>query len=73
MVYMSDLKEKCEELKDQRIRIIDKLKALMEDDKVKRYIELQEQNETLYNRQLDLSKEIKKEEYSSCEHVLVYS
>ena len=70
---MSDLKEKCEELKDQRIRIIDELKVLREDGKVKRYIELQEQNETLYNRQLDLSKEIKKEEYSSCEHVLVYS
>lgn len=70
---MSDLKEKYEELKAQRIRIIDELKALREDKKVKRYIELQEQNETLYNRQLDLSKEIKKEEYSSCEHVLVYS
>ncbi len=70
---MSDLKEKCEELRDQRIRIIDELKALREDEKVKRYIELQEQNETLYNRQLGLSKKIKKEEYSSCEHVLVYS
>lgn len=42
-VYMSDLKEKYEELKDQRIRIIDELKALREDDKVKSYIELQEQ------------------------------
>ena len=68
---MSDLKEKYEELKDQRIRIIDELKALREDDKVKSYIELQEQNETLYTRQLDLYKEIKEEEYSSCEHVLV--
>lgn len=70
---MSDLKRKYEELKNQREKTIEKLNQLREDDRVKRYIELQSKNETLYNEQIALYQELKKEEYSSCNHILVYS
>lgn len=70
---MSDLKRKYEELKNQREKTIEELNHLREDDRVKRYIELQSKNETLYNEQIALYQELKKEEYSSCNHILVYS
>lgn len=49
------------------------MNQLREDDRVKKYIELQSKNETLYNEQIALYQELKKEEYSSCNHILVYS
>ena len=70
---MSDLKRKYEELKNQRKKTIEELNKLSEDDRVKRYIELQSKNKTLYNEQIALYQELKKEEYSSCNHILVYS
>lgn len=70
---MSDLKRKYEELKNQREKTIEELNQLREDDRVKRYIELQSKNENLYNEQIALYQELKKEEYSSCNHILVYS
>lgn len=70
---MSDLKRKYEELKNQREKTIEELNHLREDDRVKRYIELQSKNENLYNEQIALYQELKKEEYSSCNHILVYS
>ena len=70
---MSDLKRKYEELQNQREKTIEELNQLREDDRVKRYVELQSKNETLYNKQIALYQELKKEEYSSCNHILVYS
>lgn len=70
---MSNLKRKYEELENQREKTIEELNQLEEDDRVKRYIELQSKNETLYNEQIALYQELKKEEYSSCNHILVYS
>ena len=70
---MSDLKRKYEELKNQREKTIEELNQLREDDRVKRYIELLSKNETLYNEQIALYQELKKEEYRSCNHILVYS
>ena len=70
---MSDLKRKYEELENQREKTIEELNQLEEDDRVKRYVELQSKNETLYNKQIALYQELKKEEYSSCNHILVYS
>lgn len=58
---MSDLKRKYEELKNQREKTIEELNQLREDDRVKRYIELQSKNETLYNEQIALYQELKKE------------
>lgn len=57
---MSDLKRKYEELKNQREKTIEELNQLREDDRVKRYIELQSKNETLYNEQIALYQELKK-------------
>ena len=45
---MSDLKRKYEELKNQREKTIEELNQLREDDRVKRYNELQSKNETIY-------------------------
>lgn len=57
---MSDLKRKYEELKNQREKTIEELNQLREDDRVKKYIELQSKNETLYNEQIALYQELKK-------------
>lgn len=46
---------------------------LEENDAVKKYFELKDQNESLYEKQLALYKEIKNEEYECCEHIVVYS
>ncbi len=70
---MSDLKKKYDEVKEQREKIIEKLKPLEENEAVKKYFELRKKNENLYEKQLNLYQEIKKEEYKCCQHVLVYS
>lgn len=70
---MSKLKQKYDELTEQRKKIIEEIKPLEESETVKRYLELKQQNKDLYNQQLNLYKDIKEEEYTSCEHILVYS
>jgi len=70
---MSKLQEEYDELTEQREKIIGEIKSLEENEKVKKYLELTIQNEILYNQQLSLYKDIKEEEYESCEHILVYS
>ncbi|MCI9279232.1 MAG: hypothetical protein HFJ02_00335 [Bacilli bacterium] len=70
---MSQLKEKFDKITEQRGTIIDEIKRLKEDEKVKRYIALNEQNNNLYSKQLDLYQKMKTEEYGTCKHILVYS
>ena len=70
---MSDLKKKYDIVKDQRKQIIEELKLLKENDVVKKYFELKKQSENLYEKQLDLYKEMKRKEYECCKHILVYS
>lgn len=70
---MSNLKKEYDEITKQRKKIIEEMKLLEENEIVKRYFELTKQNETLYDKQLILYKEMKNEEYESCKHILVYS
>ena len=70
---MSNLKKEYDEATEQRKRIIEEIKALEENDVVKKYLEIKKQNENLYEKQLTLYEKMKNEEYECCEHVLVYS
>lgn len=70
---MSNLKKEYDEITKQRKKIIEEMKPLEENDVVKKYFELKKQNENLYEKQLTLYQEMKKEEYKCCEHILVYS
>lgn len=70
---MTKLKEEYDELLKQREVILKELLPLEENEIVKRYIELKEKNERLFDQELSLYKEVKKEEYASCNHILVYS
>ncbi len=66
-------KKEYDEIKKQRENILDELKLLRENEAVKRYLSLIDQNKDLHNKQLELYQGIKQEEYKSCEHILVYS
>ncbi len=70
---MSNLKEEYDKIIEQRKKILEEMKPLGENEIVKRYMELTEQNESLFNQQLSLYKELKMEKYASCDHILVYS
>lgn len=70
---MSKLKQEYDEVTEEREKIIEKIRQLEESEILKEYFELTKQNESLYNKQLSLYKDIKYEEYDSCEHILVDS
>ena len=70
---MSNLKKDYDEIKKQREKIIEELKLLSETDVIKKYFELKKQCEVLDDKQSNLYKEIKNEEYKCCEHILVCS
>lgn len=67
-----DLKRLKEiEIEDTRTKIISELKELEQDEKIKRYLQLKEDNERLYEEQKELIKEIKLAEYDSCNHIWI--
>ncbi len=70
---MGNLKEEYDKIIDERKKIIAEMKKLEENKIIKRYCELKRQNKSLYNDQLSLYKNMKKEEYAACNHILVYS
>lgn len=70
---MDKYKKEYAELVEKRNKIIGKLKLLEQDEMVKKYIQLEEENKDLYDKQLSLYSLMKEEEYNSCKHVLVYS
>lgn len=70
---MSNLKKEYDELIELRKNIIEEIKVLEENEIVKKHLEIKKQNENLYEKQLDLYKKIKYEEYESCKHILVYT
>ena len=70
---MVKLREEYKEIINQRRKVIDEIKELENDERIRRYCELKDINERLYEKQLDLRKRIKLDEYSSCNHILVYS
>ena len=70
---MVKLREEYKEIINQRRKVIDEIKELENDERIRRYCELKDINERLYEKQFDLRKRIKLDEYSSCNHILVYS
>ena len=70
---MSELKKEYDEIIEQRAVVIDELKQLENNEVVKKYLELKEKNDSLYNKQLNLYDSIKREEYDECKHILVFS
>ena len=66
-------KKEYDEITKQRENILDELKLLRENEAVKRYFSLIDQNKNLCSKQLELYQGIKQEEYKSCEHILVHS
>lgn len=70
---MDTKKEKYDEIAKKRNKIIEELNLLEENETVKRYLSLNQENTKLFNEQRVLYKDIKEEEYSSCKHILVYS
>lgn len=65
--------EEYEEIVKQREEIINKIRIFEESAVIKDYLELTEENKRLYEEQLNLYEDIKKDEYASCEHISVYS
>ena len=70
---METLKEKYNKIMEQRRAIITEMKTLEENEILKRYFDLKEQNEILSNDQFSLFRNMKMEEYATCNHILVYS
>ena len=70
---MSTIKEEYEALRERRRKVMDDLQILEENEPVKRYSELQKENEELGDQQIRLYKDMKEEEYDSCSHILIYS
>lgn len=70
---METLKEKYNKIMEQRRAIITEMKTLEKNEILKRYFDLKEKNEILSNDQFSLFRDIKMEEYATCNHILVYS
>ncbi len=70
---METLKEKYNKIIEQRSAIITEMKTLEKNEILKRYFDLKEKNEILSNDQFSLFRDIKMEEYATCNHILVYS
>lgn len=70
---MIDLEREYEEIKEHRIVLDNELKRLENDPKVKKYINYKNQREKLNQMEISIYKTLKNEEYSSCNHILVFS
>ena len=70
---MNNAKKKYEEILEKGRKIVDEMDLLEKDDKVKRYLELKEEIDDLYNKKLEAYKDVKFEEYDSCNHKFIYS
>lgn len=68
---MGNLKAKYDQIISERKDKIEKINILEKDEKVKQYLLLCKQNKKLANEQADLYKQMKIEEYSSCNHIWV--
>lgn len=68
---MESLKEQYDRIVTERKVIIERINILADEETVKRYFKLRNQNDKLENQQRDLYKQIKVEQYSSCNHIWV--
>ncbi len=68
---MQDLKAKYEQVANKKKNVENQINVLKEDATVKRYFELCKENDSLDEEQKELYKQIKFNEYSSCNHIWV--
>lgn len=68
---MESLKKQYDQIISERKELIEQINVLAEDESVKKYFELCQQNDKLARQQKDLYKQIKVGEYSSCNHIWV--
>lgn len=69
---MSNL-EKYNEIIEQSKQIINKIEIFEESTIIKDYLELKKEEATLFEIKHSLYKSMKKDQYASCSHILVYS
>ncbi len=65
--------EEYNKLVERKEEVEKAIKEFEESAIIKDYLELTEENKNLNEKQLLLYEDMKKEEYASCEHILVYS
>lgn len=70
---MEDLKKEYEELNTTIVEMNGEIQRLDEDEKVQRYLKLKEDRDVLLNKQLEIEKRLKLDEYKNCDHVYVVS
>lgn len=68
---MSTLKKQYDDLVLERKELITKINELETDEKLKTYFELCHKKEQLISKEKNLYKQMKNEEYSSCNHIWV--
>ena len=68
---MPELKEKYEQITNQRKNILDEINILKEDETVKRFFELCEKDDELARHQARIYKQVKTEEYTFCDHIWI--
>lgn len=68
---MSTLEEEYKKIELERKKCIKQINELENDEKVKTYFNLCQKNDQLASQQKELYKQIKNEEYSTCNHIWV--
>ena len=68
-----ELKKQYDKLVSKRKIVLDELSLLEQDEEVKRYIALKEEDDKMQDTQAELYQQLKYAEYDSCNHILVSS
>ena len=68
---MEELMKLIENVGEERKQIIDEIKELRENSIVKRYLELNGKNDSLFIKQKELIKQYKLKEFNSCQHLWI--
>lgn len=68
---MESLKNQYDQIVSEKKGLIEQISVLEENEKVKKYLKLCSERDKLANKQENLYKQIKIEEYSSCNHIWV--
>ncbi len=68
---MQNLNEKYQSVLEQREKVLKEIQDMQQQEIIKKYLELQKQKDNLEDEYNQLYKEVKMEEYKSCQHILV--
>ncbi len=68
---MQNLNEKCQSILEERDKVLKEIQSMQSMESTQKYLELQKKKGNLEEEYNQLYKEVKMEEYDSCEHILV--